>query len=514
MLIHPDTFIRLIKNCPLDDTYHNTIYFNSVDDQTAYFRSTLSGRNFFKQSYQRYASGVLQVQASVDTLYDCNYLMFQNSAFGNKYFYAFVTSVEYVNNATTRVNYKIDVLQTWFFDYTLADCFVEREHPETDGIGDNLVPEGLETGEFLTTQLDVDNCPFDGGDYHVIIVYGTEKTAVNGEYAAVVGNVFSGLDFIRCVTPSSAYAKLKEINDAGKSDAVVGVFMIPSMFWGGQSVVDFTATTVIGNVSKGLDNLYNNTFNGYKPKNNKLYTGQFFGLIGTSSSGDEHRYPIEYFQNPTAPHFGLYFGLGASPEAMLAPMDYKGTRANYNEELTCKDFPQCAYATDSFKAYLAQNSGRLLAGAATTALSTAVQAVSNPGGAALNAFNAVFNTLGTLHDISVLPPKIRGAGASYVNYTRNSVGFRFYLYNVTKEFAQIIDGYFDMFGYAVHRVKKPNRNSRPHWNYVKTSHCAIHGNAPSADLSAIEQIYDNGVTFWKNGAEIGNYSLDNSPQEV
>ena len=31
------------------------------------------------------------------------------------------------------------------------------------------------------------------------------------------------------------------------------------------------------------------------------------------------------------------------------------------------------------------------------------------------------------------------------------------------EFARIIDDYFNMFGYATHRVKTPNRDGRPHW---------------------------------------------------
>ena len=29
-------------------------------------------------------------------------------------------------------------------------------------------------------------------------------------------------------------------------------------------------------------------------------------------------------------------------------------------------------------------------------------------------------------------------------------------------------------------------------------------------MKNICKIFDNGITFWKNGNEIGNYSLDNS----
>lgn len=538
MLIQPDTYIRLIKNCPLDKTYDHTIYFETPKKQEDYFKIELQGIPFTKQSYQRYDKGVLHIQEKAENLYDCNYLMFQNTAFGNKWFYAFVTSIEYVNNVSSRITYEIDVMQTWFFDYTIADSFVEREHSLTDNIGDNLVPESLETGEFFIEKIDVPNCPFTAGKYHVIVVQGTNKMQVDGEYKAVVSNVFSGLDFTRYATPSEAYDALKKINVDGKSDGVVAVFMIPSIFWGGNSVIDFSAKNIVLDVSSGLDNPYSDTFGGYAPKNNKLFTAPYFGLIGTSSSGDEHRYAYEYFKNPNLPMFGMSFSVGASPEAVITPYDYKGvTDANYNEEMMCKDFPQCAYATDTFKAYIAQNTGRLLAGLGSQALNTA-----NAQGRYLNAWNNprismgqtqqvgmegasdlasyIFNTVGTLRDISILPPKVRGSGASYINYTRNTVGFMFYKYKVRREFAEIIDGYFNMFGYATNRVKEPNRNSRPHWNYVKTRGCVLHsgievdgvirGGLPADDLAKLHSIYDNGITFWKHGAEVGDYSLDNS----
>ena len=68
-----------------------------------------------------------------------------------------------------------------------------------------------------------------------------------------------------------------------------------------------------------------------------------------------------------------------------------------------------------------------------------------------------------------------------------------------------------MFGYATNRVKVPNRNSRPHWNYVKTIGCVVVGSVPADDMNSICSIYNNGITFWKKGTEVGNYSLDNRP---
>lgn len=48
------------------------------------------------------------VGINAENLYDCNYIMFQNASFGTKWFYAFITSVAYENNETSRITMEID----------------------------------------------------------------------------------------------------------------------------------------------------------------------------------------------------------------------------------------------------------------------------------------------------------------------------------------------------------------------------------------------------------------------
>ena len=36
------------------------------------------------------------------------------------------------------------------------------------------------------------------------------------------------------------------------------------------------------------------------------------------------------------------------------------------------------------------------------------------------------------------------------------------------------------------------------------------GDLPAKDAEAIINIFDNGITFWNNIDEVGNYSLDNT----
>ena len=124
MYIYPNTTLHILRNVNLNSDYDHTIYFDGRVAQTEYFlartKYTLSN-----QSYQRRERGWIQVNINQNSLWDCTYLMFQNTSYASKWFYAFILSVDYVNDNVSKINFEIDVLQTWYFDYTLDKCFVE-----------------------------------------------------------------------------------------------------------------------------------------------------------------------------------------------------------------------------------------------------------------------------------------------------------------------------------------------------------------------------------------------------
>ena len=132
--IQPNTRVLLLTGVPLDETYEHTLYFSDINAQTSYFLGQKK-YEFSPQTYQRKGAGYIKVNQRPELLYDCSYLMFQNTSYGNKWFYAFVLDIEYVNDVTAIVSYQIDWLQTWWFDLTIHDCWVDREHIAVDAIG-------------------------------------------------------------------------------------------------------------------------------------------------------------------------------------------------------------------------------------------------------------------------------------------------------------------------------------------------------------------------------------------
>ena len=89
--------------------------------------------------------------------------------------------------------------------------------------------------------------------------------------------------------------------------------------------------------------------------------------------------------------------------------------------------------------------------------------------------------------------------------------FNFIARRVNPKLIDQIDDYFDMFGYKVATVKIPDTHSRPHWNYVKTINCQLTGYCANGVSEKIKLIFNGGIRFWRNGAEVGQYNLDNRP---
>ena len=197
MYIEPDSTIKLLKNVPLDASYDHTIYFATVNEQIAYFNS-YAKYTFTNQSYQRLNRGWFKVKVKADNIYDCNYIMYQNSAYGNKWFYGFIKTVEYINDVVSQVEFEIDVLQTWNFDYQLGQCFIERQHAKSDGIGENIIPEPVGIGEEMYgSAQDLLAYRFDQVNPRELCIVVAAPFDKNGISSAggKASNMYSGVDF-------------------------------------------------------------------------------------------------------------------------------------------------------------------------------------------------------------------------------------------------------------------------------------------------------------------------------
>ncbi|MDP4147652.1 MAG: hypothetical protein Q8936_24825, partial [Bacillota bacterium] len=130
-MITPNTIIRFL-NVPFSSSQNNVLKFSDINSQISYMESRVNF-TLANCTYQREGNGeFIKVVKSMDSLYTCNYVMFQNSNFSNKWFYAFIEKMEYVNAQVTHVYLKMDSYQSFQFNFSVNASFIERQSFATD----------------------------------------------------------------------------------------------------------------------------------------------------------------------------------------------------------------------------------------------------------------------------------------------------------------------------------------------------------------------------------------------
>lgn len=529
--ISPSTNLKLIKN-PLELDSNNQITFRNKDEQYNYFNSleSISVDNF---TYQR-KDFTIRYGACIDDILEYNYVMYQNEAYSDKWFYAFITDMKWLNDHTTEITIKTDTFQTWQFDFNFKDSFVEREHVNNDTIGLHTVPENLESGDYIVEEQS--SAGFMNA--HVVVsatwdfVRETEEGSfINGIYH---GNVYYLLGDIPSAAATVSYL-LYIYASKGKSDAITGLFMVPdaitnynNISWdymskeGGLAYypykkinyLEYDDSVDMGNfiVPKPYGNV-----NGYVPRNNKLFTYPYKYLMLNNNNGSSAEYMYEYFSTDSC-IFNTEGALTPGCSIRTVPLNYKNTNINNSEGLNLGKYPVCSYTTDMYTNWLTQNAVNIGVSIASSAvgivggvgmMATGAGALAGAGAVTSSALS-IAGTLGQIHQYKTIPPQAEGnQNCGDVIYAGGKCTFSFYRMSIKNEFARIIDNYFTMYGYKVNSVKVPSLNSRLNWNYIKTIGANIVGYMPTMYLSELREMFNNGVTLWHNPNTFLDYSQSN-----
>lgn len=512
MFIEPNTNVYILKNCPINSTRQHTLWFDNAEQQYNYFVG-LRKYELNKLSYQRATRGVMRVQLKQEQLFDCNYLMFQNASFGGKWFYRFIDNVEYINNTTSEIYYQLDEMQTFFFDYELKESFVEREHSRTDVIGENTVPEKMGHGEYITTS----EKNFTFNSWGLAFLRTEQKPVpasprsfdfmnppgvVGGYPISCYWKVWTNIAFSEMLRLLALM--LDDYTSEGKIDSVVSIFMYPTELGGGNDVFVTTQEFASRVLSKA-------------PRNNKLYTYPYCALT-VVCEGQAIELHYELFSD--TPKYRTYSTWGANQKGLALPLNYAGYTEDVTHAVTITGFPLLPWTKDYFQTWIAQNKRRMIYSTIKDGAQILSGAISFGTGNTLTNDTALSNIGSGLDNIinrgidiyqhSIVPDGFIGtAEAGDTACFAGKKGIYTYCRSIKPEYIDILDNFFDIYGYATNRVKVPNRNVRPHWTYTKTVGCNIKGNLPQQYISQICRNYNNGITFWKNGSEVGNYSLDN-----
>lgn len=564
-IVEPQGVIKLLANVPLDTTYDHTIFFADRTTQYNYFAG-LAAYSLPAQSYTRQSNGAIRVEINSEQLWlrNVNYLMFQNAGFtaaNAKWFYAFITDIVYINNVTSEIRFQLDPMQSWLMhvDYTMKQCFVAREHAITDNPGDNLLDEGLELGDYIlepalaSSHGRMYDSGFNPGQYYICIpstkIYMGENNplidASGAAQLAVQHGVFTGLGYNwfkneNRVGGTEYYRQdalifLQKIQDLANGEAALtSIYMTPSVF-----------KDIIDNNTSPTESIGRTTGVGaYVPRNKKLLTYPYNFITVSDHSGNTYDYHYEYFALPESCTFKLIAAFSAGPVMAVIPQAYNNVADNINELMILDTFPQCACALDQFRAWMAQMRGTVTTAIAKAKINSTIAGLTGfamnqmsqlsgrpatPFSGELSAGLGKMSAYGSLANnildylrekkvASTQPDKVFGDQVNTLNIANDYFGFYAYRTHVRQSYAEIIDEYFDKYGYATNRNKIPNiyansgSNSFPRkvWCYTQTADCNIEGSVPAPIAESICNIFNKGITFWKHTATVGDYSQDNT----
>lgn len=188
--IKPNSTLQLLYDVPI--TGGEEIAFANVAEQNAYFARhvKVSGTKYSRLDP---TNNTIKVPYAADLCRSCNMLRFKNTAYEDKWFYAFIVNVSYVNNTTSRITYVMNEFQTWFANVDYDTCTVLREHLSIEDWNK------AETNPFDTSILEFQTAEDLATGYEIEPVYeqgeldNKNRIGHNGDWDVFPTNTASGI---------------------------------------------------------------------------------------------------------------------------------------------------------------------------------------------------------------------------------------------------------------------------------------------------------------------------------
>lgn len=562
MYIEPNSTVKLLKGVPLDTSYRNTVVWDSLTAQVNGF-SAFTKHTLSKQSYQRINKGIFRCEKSADTCYDCNYMMFQNTAYGNKWFYAFINKVEYINDNMCQIVFTLDIIQTWYNEWSFESCFVERETTASDKLFEHTVPENFEgdTIAYKTIRNIISNKLHNTDRVSFLHVACVSEAYIGngnitGEYLSnseltnvknwatfkpqTIGNVFNSMAYYIFEDTSTGLQQASYLiynyNKASKKDSIQMIYTVPDycltgINWSSGNYIstDFnnpTGTNI--DISSFMPTAFEaenaeTTYGSYVPKNKKMFTYPFCFLELSNKNGSSQ---ILRFENLSGigETFTAYliatFGYMPNTSILCRPSYYGGQILNDKLGVSLDGIQIGNYVSDTFVDWWSRERSSYIAKSVKTLLNFGVgvsqarstrEILQNEISTSKSIGNDALDLISEGKQMAITSDSVLGNLSTFNQlYANKDFDFTLTTQVLRPEIAKTIDNYFSMYGYRVNTLKVPSVRNRPHWTYIKTRGCNIRGSMPADDIATIEDIVDKGITFWLNINEVGNYSLDNS----
>lgn len=502
-----DSTIILYSSVPLDSSYTNTLYTSTVASQLDYF-SRYSHWTWENQSYIRPQGGKIQVRGQMSANQNAaNYVIFINPSHENKYFFGFVSEVNYINDLTFEIVFELDYIQTYLTTLKTNRCWIERAHiPKSDDIIDsNLEPEPFNPPLYVARNEEINTtCVLK------LWFYEYPSSMPNMHINPTV-STFNGNSILWCVGTESGDTNVTTLLNRfvtdGEFDKIACLGVAPT---GGGYTEEFV------NINRMT------TPHGYEPRNNKVLSSAFQKISVVSPDGASFTFTHKELGNgsgsPTARLRVTRFAEGMTPEIQVALVNYNNTGSDSagNKIMRCdfSSFPVFPFKSDIWAEFWSKKGTTWAVNTAASAGAGAISGLASGAGAVGAAAGAIagaaLNIFSTLYQVSREAPTVNGSTSPVIDYLENGLSFNILQYAPTLEQLRLLDYFFDRYGYAVNKCTSPQLNARPYYTYIKTRNSNVTGQMPGKARDVINRAFNNGVTFWTTAGNICDWSVDNN----
>lgn len=348
-----------ISLCKVPITPVHQITFKSKAEQYKYFKE----HTVFTADKCKYTprSGVIRVKGYVDDLNTCNYGFYSNKYKDTtKNYFFFIAEKNAISREVTELTIQIDVIQTWFFDWQLNPCFIERCHVLNDQIGVHTFPESFELGEYVSHDKIEPECLKQKPAFYLA----TTDDSMGG----IFGATFSGFKITEYAYEDTHMLKdkIQSLCDDGKADSIAFIFTFPSGLLNGvtsgvsivgrEGTLSKTTTLAFKDLCKNFE------YHGqsHTPYNNKLYVYPFnFFTIKSGNSNIVLKF--EDFQDLNNMQFKIESVLCQNPTITLTPLNYCNKQFAIDDSISMNLYGLCSWNNDNYANWFAQHKNSITA---------------------------------------------------------------------------------------------------------------------------------------------------------
>lgn len=496
VVFSPTSSVQLLKGVNLTPSYTITKKFSSLSEQEGYFSAkvfkTYSDFTFIKkESY-------IIVGDNIENINICNYVRYKNKS---KWYYCFITDMEYLNDNTTKIFINTDVMQTYKFDFSVNECFVERE--QRDFSVQNFVAENLDIGneyviESITKIASFNRC------FIICSTSNLEDNGQGGVATGVIQGTYASMKYY--VVNDSNYSNI--FNQIDRCVGVASIMCLPfTPSYEGTEVNIYAVApsgdkTAIGKATKIKS----------APKH-FANIGSIPSIVNPSSYSKLNMYPFRYglltdgqcepmmvkFELLKSNTVNCIQSINFPPRTRYIIDNYNNDNRGLLLNITNNQINDIPLAHASYVDYVNSSKAQLRNNLVGSALGVVGGlATQNPyatgvaTSGVISSISAISSHMAKIQDLQAVPSTIVSHGNNVpFDINANVDGLYFYQYGVRPEIRTRIEKYFDNFGYQVNEFKVPFQGG-----YVKTSNCTIStDNINARDVEEIENIYNRGIKF-------------------